>query len=248
MIFVTDHETTEVVQPGEQSLHLPSPLVATQRSAVLSGGLAAVVAVRRDQLYALGSQLPIEAIAVISSVPDESLRGLFGEALLESALDKGDFMRVSRRRVRGDWNTSAVCHCHELRTLTPLGLAHGSAPFFAATKVASTKHSLRSNLPRLRRSSASASSTPRSTPERTHCWKRLWQVWYGGKRSGKSCQRAPDRKIHKMPFNTSRSSRRGLPLPSCRRPGFGMSGLMIDHCFSLSSSRRAMPRTYQSIQ
>ena len=248
MIFVTDHEAAEVMQPGKQPLYLPSPLVATQRPAVLGGGLNAVVAVGRDQLYALRSQLPIEAIAVISSVPDESLRGLLGEPLIESVLDKGDFMRVSRRRVRGDWNTSAVCHCHELRTLAPLGLAHCGAPFFAATKVASTKHSRRSSLPRLRKSSASASSTPRNTPERTHCWKRLWQVWYGGKRSGKSCQRAPDRKIHKIPFNTSRSSHRGLPLPSNRRPGLGISGLMINHCFSLSSSRRAMPRTYQSIQ
>ena len=248
MIFVTDHEAAEVMEPGKQPLDLPSPLIATQHPTVLGGRLAAVIAVRGDQLYALCSQLPIEAIAVISSVPDESLRGLLGEALIESALDKGDFMRVSRRRVRGDWNTSAVCHCHELRTLAPLGLAHGSAPFFAATKVASTKHSLSSSLPRLRKSSASASSTPRSTPERTQCWKRRWQVWYGGKRSGKSCQRAPDRKIHKMPFNTSRSSRRGLPLPSNLRLGFGMSGLMIDHCFSLSSSRRDMPRTYQSIQ
>jgi len=248
MIFVTHHDATEVLQPGEQPFYLPSSLVATQRTAVLGGRLDAVVAVWGDELYALGSKLSIEAIAVISSIPDESFRDRIGKALCESVLDKGDFMRVSRRRVRGDWNTSAVCHCHELRTLAPLGIAHSSAPFFAATKVASTKHSLKSSLPRLRRSSANASSTPRSTPARTHCWKRRWQVWYGGKRSGKSCQRAPDRKIHKMPFNTSRSSRLGLPLPSDRLRGSGMSGPIIAHCLSSSSSRRAMPRTYQRIQ
>jgi hypothetical protein len=100
-------------------------------------------------------------------------------------------------------------------------------------------------LPRLRKSSATASSTRRSTPPRTHCWKRRWQVWYGGKRSGMSCHRAPDRNIHKMPFNTWRSSRLGLPLPSERLCGSGMSGSIIAHCLSLSSSRRAMPRTYQ---
>ncbi len=109
-----------------------------------------------------------------------------------------------------DRNTSAVCHCHELRTFAPLGLAHSSAPFFADTKVASTKHSLKSSLPRHRRSSANASSSRRSTPARTHSWKRRWHVWYGGKRAGKSRQRAPERNIHKMPFNTSPSSGLGL--------------------------------------
>ena len=30
---------------------------------------------------------------------------------------------------------------------------------------------------------------PRIIPERTHCWKRRWPVWYGGKRFGKSSPR-----------------------------------------------------------
>lgn len=248
MMFVAHHQTTEVLQPSEEPLDLPPSSIATQRPAVLGHWLAAVVAVRRNELYALRSELSIEAIAVISSVPDELVRRVVGKSLIESALDKGDFMRVSRRRVRGERNTSAVCHCHELRTLAPLGFAHCSAPFFATTNVASIKHSLKSSLPRLRKSSASASSTPRSTPDRTHCWRRRWQVWYGGKRSGKSCHRAPDRKIHKMPFNTSRSSRLGLPLPSDRLGGSGMSRSMIAHCLSFNSSRRVMPRTYQRIQ
>jgi hypothetical protein len=145
---------------------------------------------------------------------DQSFGKILGEALLDSVLSKGDFMRTSRRRVHGDRSASAVCHCHELRTLAPLGLANASAPFFATTKVASMKHSARSNLPRLRKSSASASTIRRNTPERTHCWRRRWQVWYGGKRPGMSCQRAPEREIHRMPFNVSRSSRLGRPLPS----------------------------------
>jgi hypothetical protein len=39
-------------------------------------------------------------------------------------------------------------------------------------KVASMKHSDKSNSPRTRRSSAKASSTLRSVPSRAHCWKR----------------------------------------------------------------------------
>jgi hypothetical protein len=38
-------------------------------------------------------------------------------------------MRRSRRRVDGDRKTSRVCHCHELRTLAPLGLSD-FAPLF----------------------------------------------------------------------------------------------------------------------
>ena len=72
--------------------------------------------------------------------------------------------------------------------------------FFAPMKGASLKHSLRSTSPRVRTSSASASKTPRRTPARTHCWKRRWHVWYGGNRSGQSCPRAPERRIHKIPL------------------------------------------------
>ncbi len=121
--------------------------------------------------------------------------------------------------------TSAVCHCHELRTLAPLGLADASAPFFVATKVASMKHSDKSSLPRLRRSSASASRMCLSSPPIS--WNRRWQTWYGGERSGKSCQRVPERNIHKMPFSICRSSLRGCPLPSSHIGGLGISGPMI---------------------
>jgi hypothetical protein len=110
------------------------------------------------------------------------------------------------------------------------------------------KHSDKLSLPRLRRSSASASRICLSTSADTHSWNRRWQVWYDGKRGGKSCQRAPERNIHKMPFNISRSSRLGRPLPSSRLDGFGSSGSMISHCLSFNSSRRVMPRRYQAIQ
>jgi hypothetical protein len=80
-------------------------------------------------------------------------------------------MRRSRRRVNGDRKTKAVCHRHELRTFAPLGLSHPAAPFLATTNVPSMKHSDRSRSPRTLRSAAIASSTLRSVPSRTHCWK-----------------------------------------------------------------------------
>ena len=50
-------------------------------------------------------------------------------------------------------------HCHELRTLAPLGFAHGAPPFLAPMNVPSMKHSRRSRPPRSCKSSARACRT-----------------------------------------------------------------------------------------
>jgi hypothetical protein len=148
-------------------------------------------------------------------------------------------MRRSRLCVDGDRKTSAVCHCHELRTFAPLGLSHFEPPFLATMNVPSMKHSLKSKPPLLWRSSAKISKSRSSRPSLTHCWNLRWQVWYGGKRSGKSHQRAPERRIHSTPFKTSRSGRRGLPRV-CTEGGLSNIGSSKDHCSSVNSSRRAI--------
>jgi hypothetical protein len=147
-------------------------------------------------------------------------------------------MRRSRLRVDGEWKTSRVCHCHELRAFAPLSLSHFCAPFLATMNVPSIKHSERSISPRVRKSSAKASSTLRNVPSRDHCWKRRWQVWYGGNLSGKSCHLAPERSIQSTPFITSRVSFQGRPRPSSRRGGSGIRGPIIAHCSPVSSSPR----------
>ena len=149
-------------------------------------------------------------------------------------------MRRIRRCVYGERKTSAVCNCHELRTLAPLGLSHSAPSFLAITNIPSMKHSVRSSSPRVWRSSASASNKLHKTPSRTHCWNRRWQIWYGGNRSGKSSHRAPLLRTQRMPFITSRLSFQGLPRPSSRRGGSGIIGAMIAHCSSVNSSRRAI--------
>lgn len=236
-------DAAELLEPREQPLDLPPALVAAKWPAVLRRRFLPVRAVRRDQLDAFGSEFFVERVGVVSLIAYEPLRSLRGKALKESLSDKGDFMRRSRLRVDGEWKTSSVCHRHELRAFTPLGLSHPPPPFFATMNVPSMKHSERSSSPRVRRSSARASRTARSVPPLDHCWKRRWQVWYGGNRSGKSCHRAPLLSIQSTPFITSRVSFHGRPLPSSRRGGSGMSGSITAHCSSVSSSPRrfAMP-------
>ena len=239
MVLVTHQNTTKVLQPCKQPLDLPATLVAAQAAPVLRRWLLPVRLVRRDQLHLLLSQFFVQRVGVIRLVTNQAFRRGIGEPLDESVVDKSDFMRRSRRRVNGERKTRAVCHCHELRTFAPLGLSDFCAPFLATTNVPSIKHSDKSRPPRARRSSASVSSTRLSVPSLTHCWNRRWQVWYGGNRAGKSHHLAPERKIQRTPFITSRSSRRGLPRPLIVG-GWSKSSSIKDHCSSVSSSRRAM--------
>jgi hypothetical protein len=62
------------------------------------------------------------------------------------------------------------------------------------------KHSVRSSLPRSRRSSASARRIFASTPVRDHCWNRRWHVAGEGYRFGTSCHGAPVRSTHSTPL------------------------------------------------
>jgi hypothetical protein len=226
---------SKVLRPSKQSLDLPSVSVAPQGSAILRTRHSAVDLMRCDQLNALPAQPFIQRVTVVGSITNQSFGSLLRKTNLEGRLDESDFMRRSTRNGYGDRKTSAICHCHELCTFAPLGFSHPTAPFFAMTKLPSMKHSVKSNLPRSLTSCTSLRYSFSNTPARTHSWKRRWQVWYGGYRSGMSCQEAPVRKIHKMPFRISRSLTRGLPRPSDRLATLGSNGLTTCHCSSLRS-------------
>jgi len=57
----------------------------------------------------------------------------------------------------------------------------------------------------------------------------------GGYRLGLSCQGAPVRMTHRMPFKMARLSTRGLPFPSARFTGLGNKGSTTAHCSSVRS-------------
>ena len=240
LVIKPSRYAAEVLQPSKQPLNLPSALVPPEHSPVLRRRLYSIRLVRSYHLYALLFKLLVQRVAVVCPVTYESLWLLIGKNFSESFFDKSDFMRRSRRRVYGDRKTVAVCHRHELRTFAPLGLSHCASPFLATTNVPSMKHSDTSKSPRSLRSAARASSMRRRVPSRTHCWNLRWQVWYGGNLSGKSCHLAPLRKIQRMPLSTSRLSLHGLPRPSSRRGGGGISCSITAHCSSVNSSRLAM--------
>src|SRR5205085_9034718 len=70
---------SELLEPREQPLNLPSQLVTPERSAVLRCGILPVRFVRRDHLDASLGQLFIQRIEVISLIADQSLRCLSGK-------------------------------------------------------------------------------------------------------------------------------------------------------------------------
>lgn len=240
MIFVTNDDSSVILYPGKKSFHFPAPLISAKFATVLRFRLLSISLMRRDHLDSKCRKFCVQWIGIIGFIADQFFRHIANQSVFDGRADEPDFMRRSTRCVNGERKTSAICHCHEFRTFAPLGLADSEPPFFAETNVPSIKHSERSNLPRVCKSSAKAVRSLRKVPSFTQIWKRRWQVWYGGNRSGRSAHGAPVRNIQSMPLITSRLSRHGLPRPSSRRGISPSNGSMIDHCSSLNSSRRAM--------
>ena len=222
-------QTTEVTEPCEQSLDFPASSVVPQLVSILGLGFLSVPPVGCNHLDALLSQLCMQQVTVVSSVADDP----FGRVGSENPF-QGLLLRTSTCDAYGDWKTSAVCHCHEVRNFAPLGLSHPSPPFLAAMKVPSIKHSLTSNLSRSLRSRAMARKIFSIMPSHTHFRKRRWQVWYGVYRSGKSCHWASVRRIHSTPSISSRALRHDAPrVARDIRSFLGISGSIKSHCSSV---------------
>src|ERR1035437_7644993 len=226
VIFPSGNESAEVVHPGEEPLHFPSSLVAPQLASVLR--LSAPAPVGRDQLDAVRLfELLIESVRVVGFVSDE----LFGEFIEETSgedlFDKLAFVGRSALDRYGERKTVISGDSDDLRPLAAPGGADGKPPFFALAKVASTNASSRLSLPCSRRCRARSLRAPSSFPDRTHCWNRRWQVWYGGYFSGNSRHCAPVPSTHNTPFNTARRSGRS-------------TGSTTSHCSSVNSQRPAI--------
>jgi hypothetical protein len=175
--FPARGQTAEVLQPGEQPLYPPAPLRPPQAPAILSGFPAAIVSMRSDQLQpVVRAQSTGQRSAVVRFVADQARGQGREEAVPERGFDQSDLMRSSAGHVHGERKTMAVCDRHDVAAFSAAIIAHSRAPFLALLKLPSMKASDKSILPRSRKSSASRRSRRTSWPERSHCWKRRWQV------------------------------------------------------------------------
>src|SRR5579862_7653136 len=151
----------------------------------------------------------------------------------ERRLDEFDFRRGCRVKVVSQRNTRAVDH-HPLRALAPLGFADSAAPFFAGAKLPSRNASLQFNCWRSFNSASNARQISSQTSCSSQSRSRRQQVEGDGNSSGKSCQRAPLRSIHKMPSSTLRSFAGGRP-PRGRGGRLGSKGRIFSHWASVSN-------------
>ena len=240
--IVAHDESAEVAKPCEGTFHGPPTLIAAQRSTILGRGLAPVLTMRGDQLDTACRQLLPQWIAVVPAVGNEANRllprpaGSMPSPYLdrrECCFDELDLRGGRRVKVVSQRKTLAVDHHHPLRPLAPLGLADPGAPFFAGAKLPSRKDSLQficcrslSSPKKVRQifSQTSCSSQSRSLRQ---------QVEGEGNSSGKSCHRAPLRKIHKMPSSTLRSGAGGRP-PRGRNGRWGSKGRIFSHWASVN--------------
>jgi hypothetical protein len=231
MVLISDDNTPEVLKPSKQAFDFPSAPIRSQLTSILSFMSLATFAMRRHHLdITLVKQSLIKFIAVVSLVSYQSIRSILSKTIINGCFNQFHFMGRSAFNVSGDRKTSSVCDGQDLGALAALCLADSKTPFFAGTKVPSMKASRISIPPRPYRSCASSWAIRLKTPNLTHCWNRLWQVWYGGYRGGKSFQGAPVRNIHNIASKTSRGSRGLRPRGSLRGFADCIMGSIRFHC------------------
>jgi len=249
LMFVTHDEPAEVGDPGDAPFHFPAMFVAAQLAPVLRGWLATVGFVWTNQIDAASGQSFSQRIGVGGLVVNQP-RGIFPRPAagsgdrhtLQGGLDQRRFVRGRRGKLNSQRNTLAACHHHPLRTLSTFGFANAVAPFFAGAKLPSAKVSSQSRRPcsssSPRKARQMASQTPCSSQSRS----RRQQVLGDGYLAGRSRQRAPERRTHKMPSKQSRWPLGGRP-PRRERLIFDNHGSIFFHCSSVSSeSCRDMKR------
>ena len=242
MIFPTYDQSTKIAPPREGAFDRPSPLVATQWTAILGGWFFSILAMRTNQFDASSRQSGTQRIRIGGFIVDQPLR-IFPRPTpprsrhahpFQRWLNQGDFRRGRRFQVVSQRNTLAVDHHHPLRTLSTFGFSDTGPPFFAGAKLPSAKVSAQSSWPRSSSDLSSARQAFSQTSWSSQARKRRQQVLGEGYRSGRSFQRAPLRNTHKTPSKTGRLGI-GLGPPFGEAFTSGSNGAIYAHCASVNS-------------
>ena len=230
-----------MAHPGEGSLNRPAPVVSAQFAAVLGRFLFTIAAMRTDKINPLFFQPLAQGIRISRRVVNQTLRLPPWLArnldLPQRLFNQRNFLRSRRVQPASQRKTFAVDHHQPLRAFAFFSFSDGKTPFFADAKLPSIKHSLQSIFPW----SSNRARNCRQIVNHRSCSSQslnlLQQVLGLGYASGKSCQRAPVFKTHKMPSHTLRLSLHGRP-PFLLRFNFGNNGSIFSHCWSVNSGFR----------
>ncbi len=234
-VFVPDQQSSVVSDPRKRPLDYPAPSISSKLSTVLTFGFLPVFTVRTYQFNLPLLKLVAKYITVIGTIRNQSFRSRSRSSraiswhfnLGQNRINKRYFVRGCRGNGASQRNTFAVDHHHPLRSFAPFGFSNPKAPFFAGAKLPSIKASSQSKSDFSSKSAKNLRQTSSHTPSSSHNRKRRQQVEGLGYRFGRSFQRAPVLKIHRMPSMTSRLSAGGRPtLPFW---GLGSNGSIFSH-------------------
>jgi hypothetical protein len=124
------HQSSELFEPREESLNLPSTTVAPH-----SAGVASSTAASADRSNELDSAFLAKALrqraAVEALVPDEVRGEVFDERFVERLLYEGDVMSRTIPDANGDRKTIAVCNRHDFRRAAGTATPDTRSPFLA---------------------------------------------------------------------------------------------------------------------
>ena len=241
--IVAHDQSAKVAQPSQGAFYFPATPVSAQRSAVLLARLAAIPSMRHDQLDASCRQPLAEWVAVISAIGDHPLGFLAWPPTAASPgypdgskrfFREPRFVWGCRVKLLSQRKTLAVDHHHPLRALAALGFSDFRAPFFAGAKLPSRNDSLQFSCSRSLSSARNARQMVSQTPRSSQSRSLRQQVEGEGNSSGRSCQRAPLRKIQRIPSRTLRSFAGGRP-PRRDLRTRGNRGRIFSHWASVSS-------------
>lgn len=244
--FPTHQQAPVVAQPGEGALNFPPPLVAAQRASILRLGLFAVAPMWTNHLNTFILQSLAQRVTVVTSIQNQALHFVLPRLRhgLQSWFQQIHLCWRCTAQRGCQRNSLAICHHHPLGSLTLLGLADSCAPFLAGANEPSAKVSSHSKCP----PSSSSSMKVRHTLSQTSCSSqsrsRRQQVAGEGYCGGKSRQRAPVFKTHKIPSSTRRLSTKRRP-PLGEGLSSGSNGAILHHCCWVNSGCSFLTTTSQ---
>jgi hypothetical protein len=239
---IAHNESATAPEPRERAFDRPASFVASQDTSILRRRAVPLRAMRRYQQDAPPLQPLAQCVAVIALVGNHPQRLLTRSARTmppayadrgECRLREPDFRRGRRTNVVPQRNSAAVDH-HPLRPLSPLGFSDFGAPFFAGAKLPSRYYSLHFNCWRSFNSLRNARQILSQTPSSSQSRSRRQQVEGRGYFCDRSCQRAPLRRIRRIPSRTRRFAIHGRPPKRCLG-GLGSTGAIFFHCASVSN-------------
>ena len=240
--LIAGDQSPEATEPTNRPLNAVASFISPQLAPILSLRFFPILAMGTDQVNtSFGQPIP-QGIRVGGSIINQSRKPTARPTravtrhrnLCQQGLDQGHFVRRRRGKFDSQRHTLAVCHHHKLRTLSAFGFSDQGPPFLAPAKVPSANTSCQSSWPWASNWPKKARQALSHTSASCHSCSRRQQVLAEGYPLGRSRQRAPLRKTHRIPSNTARSAMRLRP-PLGERGGVGNKGSILAHWASVIS-------------